>query len=119
MAQAAQAALMNEIDPIAYKWAAGLGIVSAQLTSAAAQLSPRLYGALLDRATALLALNTIRRNNPNIGGGQLVSNGDPVSGSSSKSQSHLPRGYPSHWYTTPAGEELIGITESLTPPSFG
>ncbi len=119
MPAAEQAVLMNEIDPIAYTWAAGRGIVSAQLTSAATQLTVRRYGNQYDRAVALLALNTIRRNNPNIGGGQTVSNDDPVSGGVRKSHGHMPAGYPSHWYTTPAGEELIGLTESLTPPSFG
>lgn len=126
---AQQRAYVRLRDPIAYAWAdnaqaddgtgATTTVLLAALTDAAAELSATLYKGRYDLAVALLALVIIRRNNPNIGAGAIVSNADPVSGSVSKSAANLPKGYPAHWYTTPAGEELIGLSWSLSPPSFG
>lgn len=105
-------------DPLVYKAAVATNLDSA-LDLAALQLSRRLYGLQFDLAVALSAVCTLRRTNPNIGGGALIGVGEAAGGSRSKTMANMPPGYPSDWYTCPAGEELIGITTSLTPPTFG
>lgn len=126
MATDAQRALVRLKDPIAYQAITsdistaipGTALDDA-LDLAATQLPRRLYGIQYDLAVALLAIVTIRRMNPNIGAGVLTSISETVGGSRGKSLDRLPQGYPAHWYGIPAGEELIGLTFALTPPSFG
>lgn len=131
MAYAQQAAYVRLRDPVAYAWAVNqpasaidgsddaATVLTQALADAQAELSSVLFRGQIDLAIALCAICIIRRNNPNVGGGQIISNSDPVSGSVSKTTSNLPPGFPPHWYTTPAGEELIGLTYQRSVPSFG
>lgn len=131
MAYAQQAALVRLRDPIAYAWATNqpasaidgtddaATVLTEAIASAKLELSSILFRGQTDLAIALCAICIIRRDNPNIGGGQIVSNSDPVSGSVSKTFKNLPAGFPAHWYTVPAGEELIGLTFQRSVPSFG
>lgn len=119
MATAAQRAYVELDDPILWADPNAQTVLDDALDVAATRLNRNLYRAQFDQAVALLAIHTIRRRNPNIGAGVLVSNSDPVSGGASKSPAHMPAGYPPDWYTTPAGEALIALSYSLTPPTFG
>lgn len=131
MPYAQQAALVRLRDPIAYAWASNTPasaidgtddaatVLTEAIASATLEVSSVLFRGQRDLAIALCALCIIRRDNPNIGGGQIVSNSDPVSGSVRKASSNLPPGFPAHWYTTPAGEELIGLCYQRSVPSFG
>ena len=128
MATDAQRELVRLKDPVAYAGtqqtdptpgARPPTTLDDALDLAALQLSRRTYGNMFDLAVALSAICTIRRQSPNIGGGMITMIGEGEGNRRSKSQQNMPAGYPAHWYTCPAGEELIGLTSSLTPPSFG
>jgi len=118
VATQAQRDLVALKDPIVYKATVATNL-DAALDLAAIQLARSLYRNQFDLAVALAAICTLRRTNPNIGGGALTAVGESAGGSRTKSPTNMPPGYPANWYTCPAGEELIGITTSLTPPTFG
>lgn len=126
MATDAQKAIVQLKDPLAYQAVTssvdpavpGTTLDDA-IDSAITQLNRTLYRNQFDTAVALLAICTIRRQNPNIGAGFLAVVSETSGGSRTKRLDRLPKGFPAHWYTCPAGEELIGLTQSLSPPSFG
>ena len=122
MPAAQQAEYAQQIDPIAYTYAAAQPSPRSftdYATAARSRLPVARYGNQFDRAIALLAVHNIRRQNPNIGAGQTSDYSDPATGGTKKRIDRMPSGYPADWYTTPAGEELIGLTDSLSPPSWG
>lgn len=119
MATQAQRNLAILKDPLAAKDPKAAAFLDDALDLAASQLSRTRYGSQFDLAVALAAICTLRRQNPNIGGGTITSVGESAGGSRSKSADRMPKGYPADWYTCPAGEELIGLSYSLSPPSFG
>lgn len=115
-----QAAYVNLTDPLLYADPRIQAVLSDALTLAATQLNRTLYRSQFDYAVALLTIINLRHQNPNIGGGITISNGDPVSGSKGKSPHNLPKGLPAHWYEVPtAAALLIGLTQTASPPSFG
>lgn len=115
-----QLALVAVLDPILYRSPEAQTSLSTVLTSLCQpRLSSVTFGRYWDEACALLAIHTIRCQNPNVGGGETVSYGDPVSGEARKTTKNVPAGLPADWGSTPAGIRLIGLLQSCSPPVCG
>lgn len=119
MATQAQRDLVDLNDPLVFADPGCAAQLDNAIDLAASRLSRALYGNQFDLAVALAAICTLRRRNPNVGGGSLLGVTEAQGGARSKSSSNMPPGFPADWYTCPAGEELIGLTFSLTPPIGG